>query len=149
MLSYVHEQAVHEAGHAVAACLLKIRFSEVKLIYDAGVDFAPNRVDDTCGVPYEQRPNFRLAYAAGAAAEDVVFSARAEWRCTEDRRLYDKCGGNDFEEDARKVRQVPGFNSDVLTAVASLLERRHCLPMCDDQLAEVLRNHQICIWWPT
>jgi len=147
MLNFVHQQAVHEAGHAVAACLLKIRFMETKIIYDAGVDPVINPIDNPIDVTNEERIKYHIFYAAGAAAEDVVFGTRQEWRNSRDRCNHGKGGGIDFDEDARKVRQIAGFNSDVLKAVAFLLERRNCFQMEDAEFVQVFRNHQICIWW--
>ena len=139
LLAFVHYQAVHEAGHAVAACLLGILFSEAQIIYNAGV----NPVRTPCDASYssetpsdfcaEDRFNYRLFYAAGAAAEDLVFGKRREWGCVGDRRCHShpECGGTDFDGDAAKVRNTCGFSKSVLLKIASLLEARGSLS-CDD-----------------
>ena len=44
-LDLIHRQAVHEAGHAVAACCLEIQFDRVRIIYNAGVELACNPID--------------------------------------------------------------------------------------------------------
>ena len=138
MLDFVHQQAVHEAGHAVAACHLGIRFNEVRVIYDAEVDFLANPIDDPEDIPPEERFPYRLAYAAGAAAEDLIYSRRREWACADDRRCHEQCGGTDFNEDVSKVRRLPGFASRAIQNVASLLEEHRVLSW--DQVENAIRE---------
>ena len=136
MLDFLHKQAVHEAGHAVAACLLDIPFCEVTIIYKPEVDLGPNPCDYPEEFSDEERCNYRLVYAAGAAAEGLLFCKRREWATTHDRCCHSRCGGTDFEEDASKARQIPGFNRRVLVQVASALEKQHRLS--EDEVAKIV-----------
>jgi hypothetical protein len=124
-LDLVHYQAVHEAGHAVAACQLGIMFDTVRIIYNAGVALACNPRDH----------NLQLGYAAGAAAEDIVFGRRREWGCNGDRRKHAECGGTDFDDDVAEARKYAWFNKPVLLKVAYMLEEHRTLSDHDIQRA--------------
>lgn len=116
ILDFVHHQAVHEAGHAVAACKLEIRFDWVNIIYDPGVKPPPASQKDH---------DYCLGAAAGAAAEDLIFGpgGRQKWGLVEDRRMYKDCGGTDFEGAVAEVRKYDWFSKRNLEAVANSLER--------------------------
>lgn len=138
MLGFVHYQAVHEAGHAVAAYLLDIAFWEVQITYHAGVEFTINPLDDPADVKDEDLPKYCLAYAAGAAAEDLVFGKRWEWGCKGDRHCHKQSRGTDFDADAAQVGQMPGFTRSAVAKVASLLEQRRTIT--HDDVEQVLKN---------
>jgi len=80
ILDWLHYQAVHEAGHAVVACRLGIRFDIVRIVYDPGMEPCCTRGD----------PRLRHVAAGGAAAEELVFGRRREWGCVGDRRDHEK-----------------------------------------------------------
>jgi len=98
ILYFCHYQSVHEAGHAVVSSRLGILFDTVRIIYNVGVDFIRNPIDDPEHVTAEDRRKYLLGYAAGAAAEDLVFGRRREWGCAQDRHNYQECGGIDFDK---------------------------------------------------
>jgi hypothetical protein len=125
MLGFVHYQAVHEAGHAVVASYLGIPFDTVRVIYEAEVDVIS--IGNPEQVTAEDRRNYLLGYAAGAAAEDVVFGRRRELGCRDDRHGHQRCGGTDFDGDAARVREYNWFSKPLLGEIASLLEDRHAL----------------------
>jgi len=115
ILDFLHCQAVHEAGHAVVCCCLRILFDRVAILpYKAGVELACNPIDH----------NYHLGLAAGAAAEELVFGRRREWGCDDDRRNHEKCGGTDFGGDVAEVRKYGWFSERAVRKVASLLEER-------------------------
>jgi hypothetical protein len=136
IFDFLHYQAVHEAGHAVVASRLGILFDTVKIIYNAGVEFVRNPIDDPEQVNAEERRKYHLGYAAGAAAEDLVLGRRREWGCAQDRHNHKQCGGTDFDGDAAEVRKYGWFNDRVLLKVASLLEDRRVLS--DREVRQVL-----------
>lgn len=140
MLGFVHYQAVHEAGHAVAACRLGILFDTVRIIYNAGVDFVRNPIDDPEQVIAADRRKYHLGYAAGLAAEDLVIGGRREWGCAHDRHNHEKCGGTDFDGDATEVQKYGWFSKRALLKVASLLEDRRTLS--DREVHRVLNELQ-------
>ncbi len=125
MLDFVHYQAVHEAGHAVIASHLGILFDTVRVIYKAEVDVIP--IGNPEQVTAEDRRKRLLGYAAGAAAEHVVFGRRREPGCRKDRHGHQRWGGTDFDGDAAEVREYNWFSKPVLLKIASLLEDRHAL----------------------
>jgi hypothetical protein len=125
MLDWVHYQAVHEAGHAIVASYLRILFERVRVIYEAGMRFIPNSIDDPEEVVTADKRKYLLGYAAGAAAEDLVFGRRREAGCVQDRQEYERSGGTDFDGDAAKVREYDWFSEPSLIKIASLLEERH------------------------
>lgn len=125
MLAFVFEQAIHEAGHAIAACLVKVPFHSARVIYDAGVDpvFDPDECEGA------RRLRYLPVYAAGAAAEELVLGWRRKVSSREDLQLYTRCGGGDFNEEVIRLKELPAFRADLLIDVASLLESRHIVPM--------------------
>jgi hypothetical protein len=124
-LDLVYRQAVHEAGHGVAACRLGILFDTVGIIYNAGME--------PLGEPADRI--LQLGYAAGAAAEDLVFGKRRDWGCGHDRRKHEEHGGTDFEGDVAEIRKCGWFSKRVLLEVASLLKERRTLSDHDVQHA--------------
>jgi hypothetical protein len=140
VLDLVHRQAVHEAGHAVAAYLLGISCTRVRIIYHAGVVHPRNPISHPNDFTDQERSNYCLVCAAGAAAEDLLFGTPTEWCSTGDRSDHAKCGGTDFDGDASKVQEIRGFTKSALSKVASLLEARHCLPY--DEVERALNDLQ-------
>jgi hypothetical protein len=121
----VFRQAVHEIGHAVAACLLGMPFCEVRIIYDPAVEPAFD-VDEVikkgCA---DKLDRLRLMYAAGAAAEELLF--RQHWRCgtDDDREWHAKCQGTNFDSDVARIKSHSDFTPDRIRRVAKLLENRY------------------------
>lgn len=138
ILDFVHYQAVHEAGHAVAACGLGILFDTVRIIYNVEVDLVNNPIDYPEQATDEELPKYLLGYAAGAAAEDVVFGVRREWGCAQDRQNHKRCGGTNFDGDAAEVRKYGWFTKTLLLKVASLLEEHRVLS--DREVRQVLKG---------
>jgi hypothetical protein len=130
-LDFVHRQAIHEAGHAVAARQLGILFSEIRIIYDGGLDFVTNPCeppDPGSASPVfsdRDRANYCIVYAAGSAAEEVAFGTREDWRLKCDRYCHGRSGGTDFDRDMARARGTAGFSRSVLLAVASAVEREY------------------------
>ncbi len=127
ILDFCHYQSVHEAGHAVVSSRLGILFDTVRIIYNVGVEFIRNPIDDPEQVTAEDRRKFLLGYAAGAAAEDLIFGKQREWGCAKDRHNHKLSGGTDFDGDAAEVRKYEWFNKGTILAVASLLQDRRLL----------------------
>jgi hypothetical protein len=134
MLDFVYCLAVHEAGHVVAASLLGICVHEARIIYNTGVSVvgSPCDASSPCNTfSPEELCKYRLFYAAGAAAEDLVLSKRAEWGFEDDRRCHSQCGGTDFDADTTRVRQIRGFTQPALQKVAKSLEMRRTMSCVD------------------
>ncbi len=141
MFNVVHRQAVHEAGHAVAAARLGVDFNEVRIIYDAGVEFMFNPIDDPDDFSIEQTSDFRLVYAAGAAAEELFFNNHQPWGCSHDLSCHQKCGGTDFTKDVAIVREKPWFDAAIIGELADELQKYHRLS--DIQVEEFFSRHGI------
>jgi len=140
ILDFLHYQAVHEAGHAVVASGLGILFDTVRIIYNAGVEFIRNPIDDPDDVTAEDRQKYLLGYAAGAAAEDLVLGMRREWGCVQDRHNHKQSGGRDFDGDAAQVRKYGWFSKQTILRTASLLEDHRVLS--DRAVRQVMQEPQ-------
>lgn len=78
LLTFLDQQAVHEAGHVVMAYLLRLPIDSARIIYSASM----NLVHDPYGEaePSDERlASYRLVYAAGTAAEQVLFGEHRDW----------------------------------------------------------------------
>lgn len=141
MLNVVKRQAVHEAGHAVAAARLGVCFTEVRIIYGAGVEFAFSPIDDPDDFSIDQTSDFRLVHAAGAAAEELFFDEHQAWGCSHDRSCHEKCDGTDFASDVAIVRAKPWFNVEIIGDLAE--ELRRCHRLSDIDVEEFFRRYGI------
>jgi hypothetical protein len=120
MLNFTRQQAVHEAGHVLAAHIVKLPYDYVQIIYNPHV--APTH--DLCEYASDEEKNqFRQFYVAGAAAEEVSYGSRRRWAHMDDERQYETCGGRSFDSDVTALLLLPGFEERAISEIVRMIEQ--------------------------
>lgn len=139
MFTFIRQQAIHEAGHALYAYLVGLPFVSIQIVYDPHVE--PN----DGGQPRQYQQFF-----AGGAAADMLFGLNRNWATEQDRVEYARKGGTKFDADAQHVLGLTHFDQKSVLAIVHLLERSDPIwtPVNDSPVTDALTALGVMDKWP-